>query len=419
MIHHRSRHVLNEFVYIITVIAAVFFMTERFIYPVLSVLGIILFYLLANANGRFRCPAIVVIFVGYGALILAQIIIEPSIFFSVKIAVKELSRLCIYTLVVLIAANTCIREEHFLRLWRLVFVASVSVAILQFAKIESLNKMLIGIYGDSRQWDSAMRYSTLSSFRAGSVFANPNTYAKFILAMLAIFLAIDQRRTSSVIYATVSSLIIAASLLLTGSRTGIVIASLMVMGFYVRGAASRKGRFMVTELLMLVLLVLVGGIGIAIYLNIGADGFGEVRALQVVAGFGNSVAYKLETFRTMVDQFNATNMLIGMGPFETDVKYLTLIDFDLGYLVTFYGIVGCVLHVCMLWDICRHRRYLPTRYSYFNRQLASILVLFGLTGGMFLHLRIFTIFAAMLYVGIVDGNFRPIQAGRSEGTVPI
>ena len=418
MVNHRLRNVLNEFAYTITVITAVFFMIERFIYPVLSILGLILCYLLISTNGKFRCPAIVIIFISYGAVILVQMIIEPSIFFNVKIATKELSRLCTYTLVVLIAANTCIREERFLRIWRLVFVTSVVVAILQFAKIESLNKMLIGIYGDSRVWDLAMRYSTLGSFRAGSVFTNPNTYAKFILAILAIFLAIDQRRTNSVIYATVFSLIVAASLLLTGSRTGSVIASLMVMGFYLRSAISRKGRFMVGELLMLVLLVLLGAMGIAIYHNIGADGSGGVRALQIVAGFGNSVAYKLETFRNMVDRFTATNILVGMGPFETDVKYLTLIDFDVGHLVTFYGAVGCVLYVCMLWDICRYRRHLPARYSYFNGLLASILVLFGLTGGMFLHLRIFTIFAAMLYVGIVDEDFRPIQEGRSEGTAP-
>lgn len=79
-----------------------------------------------------------------------------------------------------------------------------------------------------------------------------------------------------------------------------------------------------------------------------------MRALQLVAGFDNSVAYKLKTFRNMVDQFTAMNMLIGMGPFETDVTYLTAIDSDLGYLATFQGTASCVLCTCMLYDTYRH-----------------------------------------------------------------
>jgi len=212
---------------------------------------------------------IVIIFMSYGLLILAQMIIEPSLYYSVEIAVKELSRLCIYVLVVLIAANTYVREQRFLELWKLIFLASVLVAILQFAKIESVSKMLVDIYGDSVNWDVAMKYVTLDSFRAGSVFVNPNNYAKFILSIFAMFLAMDQRKTSNIMYAIVSSLIIAASLLLTGSRTAAIIASLIVIGFYLRGTVSRKGRITVKELLMLALLVLGGAIGMAMYLSVG------------------------------------------------------------------------------------------------------------------------------------------------------
>lgn len=419
MVKRKLGNAMNEFIYTVTVIITVFLMTAKLVYPVLATLSIILCWVLISKEGKFRCPAIIIAFVGYGALILVQTIIEPSMYFSVERAVKELSRLCIYIVVVLIAANTYVREDRFLRLWRLIFFASVLVAILQFAKIESANKILIDIYGDSIFWDVSMKYSTLDLFRAGSIFGNANTYAKFILAVFAIFLAIDQRKTSNMVYATVSSLIVAASLLLAGSRTGVIIASLMVIGFYLRGAMSRGGRISLARLLMYTLLILGTSIGIAMYLDSGADGSGGARALQLAAGFGNSVAYKLDTFRNMVDQFTAMNMLIGMGPFETDVRYLTAIDFDLGYLVTFYGMAGCMFYVWMLCDLCRHRRHMPRRYSYFNRLLAFILVVFGLTGGTFLNLRIFTTFATMLYVGIVDGDFEPIHASLSQSVAPI
>jgi hypothetical protein len=129
-----------------------------------------------------------------------------------------------------------------------------------------------------------------------------------------------------------------------------------------------------------------------------------------VSGLGNSVAYKLETFRNMIGQFSVANILVGMGPFENEVAYLTKIDFDLGYLVVFYGIAGCMLYACMLYDICRHRSHMPRRYSYFNTLIAFITVVFGLTGGTFLNLRVFAIFSTMLYAEIVDGDFRPISA---------
>jgi len=414
MVKRRLGNGMNEFMYTTTVIITVFFMTAKLVYPVLIALNIILCWVLISKEGKFRCPAIIIVFLGYGALILVQMIIEPSIYFSVKIAAKELSRLCIYIVVVLIAANTYLREGRFLRLWRLIFFASVLVAILQFAKIGSANKILNHIYGDSVDLDVAMKYSTIDLFRAGSIFVNANTYAKFILAVFAMFLAIDQRKTGNMIYATVSSLTVAASLLLAGSRTGVIIASLMVVGFYLRGAMSRGGRIRLAQLLMFGLLVLGVFVGMAMYLDAGADGFGGARALQLASGFGNSVAYKLETFLNMVDQFTAMNMLIGMGPFETDVKYWTAIDFDLGYLVTFHGMVGCVLYVCMLYDICRHRRHMPPRYAYFNRLLAFIVVVFGFTGGTFLNLRIFTTFAMMLYVDMVDEDFEPIEASLSQ-----
>lgn len=410
MVEHGSRNALSELAYMVTVMIAVLFMTERFIYPVASVLCVILCLLLLSTKGKFRCPMIITTFVSYGALILVQIIIRPSIYFSLDRAVKELSRLCIYAAIVLLAANTRIREDRFLSLWKSVFFASVAVAVLQFAKVERVSTILISIYGDSIEWDVAMKYSTLDLFRAGSVFVNANTYAKFILAVLAMFLAIDQRKKSNILYAAVSSLIIAASLLLAGSRTGVVIALLMVMGFYLHEAMGRKPRIMATELLMLVLLAIGGAIGIAIYLNAGVDGSGGVRAVQIVAGFGNSIAYKLETFRNMVGQFSAMNILVGMGPFENDVRYLTKTDFDLGYLLLFYGIAGCMVYARMLYDICRHRRQMPRRYSYFNILLAFIMMAFGLTGGTFLNLRVFAIFSTMLYVEIVDGDFRPIRA---------
>lgn len=53
---------------------------------------------------------------------------------------------------------------------------------------------------------------------------------------------------------------------------------------------------------------------------------------------------------------------------------------------------------------------MPPRYSYFNRLMALIVILFGLTGGIFLNLRTFSMFATIMYGGIVNRDSDPIEA---------
>jgi hypothetical protein len=66
----------------VTVLIAVFFMTQAFVYPAISALSIILCYLLVKTKGKIRCPGIIIIFACYGSLILIQMLIEPSGYFG-------------------------------------------------------------------------------------------------------------------------------------------------------------------------------------------------------------------------------------------------------------------------------------------------------------------------------------------------
>jgi len=398
----------------VTVLIAVFFMTQAFVYPAISALSIILCYLLVKTKGKIRCPGIIIIFACYGSLILIQMLIEPSGYFGFEIALKELSRLCIYALVVLIAANTRIREECFLRVWRFAFLFSMLIAIGQFAKIGAINQTLVTVYGDSRHWVSAT-YSGLDLFRAGSVFINANTYAQFISMILAIFLATDQGKRNNRMRSVLFAIAIMVSLLLAGSRTGIVIAALVLISSAIRNLISKRGQIRIGNLLILTILSSIGIVGIAMYLNTKPADSTGFRAFRITAGIGSSLGYKFSTFRSMINQFTALNWFIGMGVMETDIKYVTKIDFDLGYMAVFYGIVGCVLYVWALHNICHHRDKMSSRYVYLNRLLALIVVLSGLTAGLFFDLRVFSMFATVFYADIVDAHFQPIQRSSPNG----
>ena len=417
MANQSLKSISGETLYITAVIMAVFFMTDRFTYSIVALLSSFLLYLLVKAKGKIRYPGIINVLASYGLLIFLQMLVQPSTYFSFEIALKELARLCIYTLVILVAANTQIREERFLKLWSFIFLFSLCIAVFQFMQIGWVSKILVSVYGDSIFWGLSS-YSSLDSFRSGSVFINPNNYAKFILAFLGIFLAIDSRRTTSMTYAMLFSLAIVVSLLLAGSRTGMLIAAMMLASFCLRRIMTRKGKIRVGNLLIFILLLLIGTVGITIYVSIWSSDFAGFRALRIAAGLQNSMAYKVSTFCSMIGQFTATNLLMGMGPFETDVRYLTKIDFDLGYLVTFYGIAGCILYAWMLHDVCQYRKHMPSRYSYLNKLLILVFILFGLTGGMFFNLRSFTMLATIFYANIVGGYFETIRPSFPNETRP-
>jgi len=275
----------------------------------------------------------------------------------------------------------------------------------------------VSVYGDSVSWEVS-EYSRLDISRAGSVFVNANMYAQFILLFLAISLAIDQNKRDNVAYALMSWTLIATSLLLAGSRTGTVIAALLVVSSMVRRVLTTRGKARKTSLLPLVILSVTAAVGSVVYLSARQADSARFRAFQVTAGVDNSLAYKVNTFHNMVGRFNALNACVGMGVMETDTKYITKIDFDLGYLIVFYGTAGCILYMCMLYDICCYRNNMPARYVYLNRLITFIFVASGITAGVFFNLRVFSIVAAVVYADVLDAEFQPIRVPCLNGTSP-
>ncbi len=401
MISQSADTALNDAAYVVTVIVAVFFMISRLIYWDIAILSAVLGVLLARSRGSAKCPGIVGCLLLYIGLILIQMLVQPSAYFSLSVATKEVSRLAIYMLVVLIVANTPVQEATFLKLWDITFLAVTLIAVFQFLKLFRVNETLQRFYGESVDFLIATNYSTLESFRAGTVFVNSNTYAKFSLAMLSVFLSVQMQSRPSRTYLGFLLLVLGTSLVLAGSRTGLVVTLLMLVYRLASSVLGHRGRVNRRHLVGLVVANCLFVIAVVAGLNRPVHGLSQLRVFKVLPGFENSMAYKWDTFRNMVSGFTALNLLIGLGPFETDIEHLTAIDFDLGYLVCFYGIAGCLLYALILRDFLQYRPAARSEQVLLNRLLTMVLVTFGLTGGMMLNLRIFAVFITLLYARIV------------------
>lgn len=72
-----------------------------------------------------------------------------------------------------------------------------------------------------------------------------------------------------------------------------------------------------------------------------------------------------------------------------------MVDFDFGYFVTFYGLIGVFIYFALLRGIYKWGNIgLPGR-MFLNRMFMLITIFFGITAGVYFNLRIFAIYMLM------------------------
>lgn len=402
MIEKEKRHIIEEYIYLLTVIIAVFFIGSKYSILTIVVLLLLLFFLIIREMGRLKVPMIALILGAYMFLILFQLIIDPSKYFDMQIAVKELQRIIIYILIALIVDNTEIKESRFINFWSIIFLISVFIAILQFYKIPGVFNVLESLYGSSIFLDIARKYYTFANFRAGSLFINPNSYSKFIVLFISIYITIFYR-TNKKNKIFIMGFLILLSLILAGSRTGLVISLILLLNKYIQHIMYKK--LSMKRYYMLILPIILFAIAVGIFFISTSDiiDLDNIRILKVLAGVSNSISYKYRTFGLILNEFNILNVFIGLGPFMNDLWELTLIDFDFGYQIAFFGFAGFILYILMIRDF--YQKLKPNIYEYhiFYMSLVIVFIVFGFSGGIFFNLRFFSTYLTMIYANINYG----------------
>ena len=189
-------------------------------------------------SGSFgKIDAFVVSFFGVwlGCIILGQVVYvgEPR----VDAILHEVVRIGSYFCIAIGLSKLKISRKKLTILCGLLLTINFAVQLLQFFKVEAVFDFLRKYYlqGEDFRHLNLAYGTTLSSFRSGSIFINPNVYSPIALMCLAVLLADLDINIRSNFKLTLASLVLifvgGGSLLLTGSRTALV-ALILLIGFF-------------------------------------------------------------------------------------------------------------------------------------------------------------------------------------------
>src|SRR5690625_1736991 len=140
---------MDEFFYAIMVLLSVFFMTSKLTPITVSIMTLFFFVIFIKRKAKVVVPKIVILFFSLIVIILLQMLIEPSQYYSVDNAIKELYRILIFTILVMVIANIKVRDIFFLSIWSIVFLGLFLISVLQYYDLFSINEILELVYWDS------------------------------------------------------------------------------------------------------------------------------------------------------------------------------------------------------------------------------------------------------------------------------
>ena len=384
-----------------------FLFIDRLMYVSVAVFVLLFLYVNSINHGAnsTRNPFIPV-FTMIAAIVFIEILLFTftalSDFFSVSTAIKELSRVLIYAIIIAIMSRVSIELSKYLWVWRIILLVTIGIAIIQFTKIYDIDSFLIKFYGYSTQYYNT-QYTTLDKFRCGSVFVNPNVFAGFLVASLGVYIFYLQNHNEILINKALTFLAIISGLVLAGSRTVIILSFIIILLFiyfrYKENVSAAIGKVFGIVFAAVLLYFIVSCI-----FSFDNESLSVLRMFKIKEGFDNSLGYKFEIYLQMLSSMNFLNWILGFGPFIISAS--TIVDFDFGYMTLFFGLFGLIIFYRLSKAI---RQWSDTRM--FGRRVLNtlflvIFIMFGFTAGMYFNLRIFSMYLVMFLPAIQIGDER-------------
>lgn len=184
-------------------------------------------------------------------------------------------------------------------------------------------------------------------FRLGGLFHNANQCARYLTFLLAGYMVLNSEKPMSKLLPFV--LVAFYAVLLTGSRTGFVVASIFLIAYlFVDKRITAVWR----------VVAVVGSIAIFVVKTLlGSDTF---RGFNVIQGFGNSANLKMDTFQYYLSSENSIFRLL-LGYLDTSrfenggATYYVMNSFDSDYgsIIFSYGFIGFVAILVYYFTIFR------------------------------------------------------------------
>lgn len=175
-------------------------------------------------------------------------------------------------------------------------------------------------------YDVTIRYSGL--------FRNPNQCARYVLLLASSLLYFSNRLLKFFVIG-----ISFVSILLTGSRTGVLVLLAIVLVYMI--FVERKSQKSLWVIFVLLLVY---------FFNSQTD-LSQYRAFSIEEAVDTSFTTKIEWFRDYIMQENNfLFLLIGHGTSVNVLDYnIPLLDTEWGMVFFSYGVLGFILYFCVLW----------------------------------------------------------------------
>lgn len=375
-------------IFIVMVFVYVFAFTDRFMIICLGITFVC--FLASGARPTFQSGSLERLLVLMAILPIACMVYLAFPFFSGiaswGIIRKEIIRAILYLLILATTSNLEVDAKHYTRVWNAVLFVVVGIAVLQYVKIFDITSVLRNIYGDTRQFYNT-QFSDLSTFRCGSVFLNPNVLASYLVAALVPILVVSEEYRFRPIKKAIPVGMVVIGVVLTGSRTGLL-ATLAIIAVFLWEESNHQ---LSSFFLRLIILSALTGIVLLIFRN----SLGELlsmRLFSITEGRQDSLAIKLEHYFTLIKNMNILNIIIGYGPYDYTSNINLEVDFDLGYLTTYYGAIGLGVFFSFLRRIKNYGKTDLKARKTLNRGFMAVYFIFSLTAGVYFNIRIFGIY---------------------------
>jgi len=285
----------------------------------------------------------------------------------------------------------------------------IFIQVLQYMQVPGLNEAIGLIYGNGEE-EFFIGYATdwakeLGSFRAGSVFGNPNVLGVFLTMPFILMLMISIRSlkdTSASVIKKLSLICVTCFLFmgifLAQSRSSLISCFVGIVASFV--SMKRYGLIrtssIVTGLSGLIVLM-------ALFVILFSGSTNRYTS-KMVDGFGSdSMGTKKELTMDEVGGLKSWQVFVGKGPASS--KHL---DSELGHLLVWYGILGLVGYY--LFYFLLYKEILNNiSDGYIGSGMIGVLVAYlivGIASSAFLNIRIFPVFLAVMSIAVTSQRYK-------------
>lgn len=297
-------------------------------------------------------------------------------------AVLSSATIILYILTFPFVENTNLRNIYIYICFGLIFISQICYMFQIGWAIQMLETFYPISWGE-RMITYANEHVTISNysnFRLGGLYHNPNQCAKYISLLLAIYLVNNKnKRFSKQVLFVVLCFI---GVLLTGSRTGFIVAALLVvLCFWTNGRMSKA----------LKIITVLGMVAFIVYAI--ASGSSNSRSLDIEDGLEGSlfakaklVLYYLNTETSALSMvFGHLDLDLFLSPFSYSL------DCEYGYILYCYGLVGLISFVIYVVKLFKGIEK--------ENRFFMVFLLWMLTSSIFMSYR--TVFVFMLILSSI------------------